>query len=216
MKRASKAILISLSLLFVASSGRAMTQMKDFMVSQPKSITLALNNVTQPTVRPVLATDEQQVAEPGMFVKMMTETVDNVNRTAFRHWAAVTIYDFKQDQWMAGAMTNVALVERYALHFDVGYAHPIERAAAARGSVLLGGSVHLDETQWFPAVARTVVSFVPMVPDRLIGFLEYTTVGGVVGYNFDRSIENNGRYDFSQGILYGVYVGLEKKFDLPK
>lgn len=208
MKRTAIHVILSLCFLSVTSLGRAVT-LKDQMIENKKPITLAL-------ATPVENTDGSttEPKQSGMLVRAFEATSDNVQNTALRRWAAVSIFDFKHDQWMAGAMTNVALVQKYALHFDVGYAQPLQNAATARGSVLFGASVHLDETVWFPRTASYLLSFVPLVPEKAVGLLQYTTVGGTFGYNFDRSIENNGHYDFQDGAIYGIFIGLQKSFDL--
>jgi len=149
----------------------------------------------------------------NMLSELSLSAVENVRDTSFRSWSAVSVYDFKRDQWLAAAMTNISIVEKYALHFDIGYAQPIDKAASARGSVLGGVSIHLDETKWFGAVADKLGSLIPILPTEAVGLFKYTTVGAVVGYNLDRSIDEGGRFSHVDQAVYGIFVGLEKRFD---
>lgn len=207
MNRTVKTALLSLSLLTVASLGQAATYKDQLIEAEKKPTLIALGGSAQ-----TVALGDEQPSEPSMVVRGLAAVSENVQTTALRHWSAVSVFDFKHDQWLAGAITNLALVEKYALHVDAGYAQPIQNAASARGSVLFGASVHLDETEWFPRTASYLLSFVPLVPEKAVGLLQYTTVGGIVGYDLDRSIPDGGKYSFVDSAFYGIYIGLTKKF----
>lgn len=208
MNRTVKSILLSLSLLSVASLGRAATYKDKLIEAEKNQMLIASGKLADDSSAPATP-----AAEPSMIVKGLTAVSDNVQTTSLRHWSAVSVFDFKHDQWLAGAMTNLALVKQYALHVDLGYAQPIQNASSARGSVLFGASVHLEETEWFPRAASYLLSFVPLVPEKAVGLLQYTTVGGIVGYDMDRSIPDGGKYSFVDSAFYGIYIGLTKKFD---
>ena len=105
-------------------------------------------------------------------------------------------YDFQNGRSKGGAVTEI-LAYRF-LSGDAGWITPFDSKEV--GTVVLGGSVHVDRmlAQYLPTITQ-VVRYV-VVPNSARNFWDKLSLGLFGGHNFD-----------THSFEYGIYSGL--KFD---
>ena len=131
------------------------------------------------------------------FGDLKNDIVEQTHWTILESATPGYFYDLKDGQSHGGFVSKIS--EYRFITLDAGWVTPFD--PNLNGSVVLGGSIHIDKLVRLIAPESTESLVQRFVPASAMGFWEKVTIGSYIAHDVDYS-------DFQ----YGLYSGLEFKF----